>query len=175
MTERPRCVVLVGARATGKTAVGRAVAAALEWPFVDGDDLVAAVVGESAGAFLRRVGEVEFRQVEQRETLRALAVEVEQVCALGGGAVLADRVRAILRQPECFVVELRAPLAQMVERQRGDGSDRPALTDLPLEAEIAAVLERRQPLYDEVADLVVLNSGLLAVSVDAIVAALRGA
>jgi shikimate kinase len=161
-------IALIGPRAAGKTTLARALGARLRWPVLDGDDLLAADVGCPAGAFLAAAGEVEFRRVEEQVTLRALRVRDPKIVALGGGAVLSAAVREALRAGGLLVVFLEAPVARLVERQRG-GPHRPPLTGLPLEAEIETLLAQRRSLYETTADFRLETS---VSNVDACVAAI---
>jgi len=105
-----------------------------------------------AGDFLEREGEAAFRAVEERIVLALLSAVGHRVLALGGGAVLSAAVRRVLSRSEHFVVFLFAPVPVLVDRQQRAGG-RPALTALPLLAEVGHLLESRHPLYAEVADM----------------------
>lgn len=146
-------VVLVGPRAVGKSTVGRALATRLRLAFVDTDDVLADESGDpSAGALLVRVGEPEFRRLEERVVLR-VCESTDGVVALGGGAVLSERVRSALRASASRVVYLTAGDQTLVRRLAADPAVRPALTPLPRDEEIAAVHAARRPLYRSVANL----------------------
>ena len=148
----PQSVVLVGPRAGGKTTLGMALAEHLAWDFVDADDLLADRVGSAAGDYLARVGEQEFREVEEEVVRAALSVNERRVLALGGGAVLSTEVRNCLSQSEHFVVFLYAPVEVLVERH-DEGPTRPPLTGLPLKEEVERVFANRLPLYKSVSDM----------------------
>ena len=151
MTAAPRTIALVGPRGAGKTTVGRAVAHALGLPFVDADAALADAAGMPAGTFLLRCGEPAFRQVEERVSAPLLARP--GVVALGGGAVLVPALRALLMPPEVLTVLLLADPAELVRRLAADPTPRPALTELPRDAEVAALLAARLPLYRSVAQI----------------------
>ncbi|MEZ5965665.1 MAG: shikimate kinase [Planctomycetota bacterium] len=136
-------MVLVGARASGKSTVGKELAWRLGWSFVDTDVGVAAVVGRAVGAFLAEHGEAAFRAVEAEVVDDALRHPNRAVVALGGGAVTIDAVASALRSLPVLVVWLEAPVAELVRRLRADPIQRPPLTDLPLEEEVRALLARR--------------------------------
>ncbi|NBO05494.1 MAG: dephospho-CoA kinase, partial [Actinobacteria bacterium] len=57
----PRVVVLVGMMGSGKTTVGRRVAAKLGYKFIDTDDLVVARAGKSVREVFEHDGEAMFR------------------------------------------------------------------------------------------------------------------
>ena len=147
-----RILALVGPRAVGKTSLGRALAERLGWPMIDGDELIAAEVGQAAGDYLSAVGENVFRSLEERLSCTALARRGPLVLALGGGAVLSDLVCETLQSPEISVVHLTAPAPCLVARLRSSVLHRPSLTGLSLEAEVARLLRDRLPRYRQVAD-----------------------
>jgi len=148
-----RQIALIGARGVGKSTLGRLLAARLGWGFVDTDDDLAARVGCSAGAFLQSAGEAAFRAVESAVVGEALAREGHTVLALGGGAVTVPAVRLAVRRAGATVVWLSAPAAALAQRLRTSPHLRPPLTDLPLEVEVAALLERRRAACAEIAHI----------------------
>jgi shikimate kinase len=143
-------LAFVGPRGAGKSTLGRLVAASLRLPFFDADEALAHAVGMGASDYLRSRGEPEFRRVEERvssELLRRDGV----VVALGGGALLSDALRTLVAEPRVLCVFVHAPVATLGDRIRG--SDRPALTSLPLEREIEVVLAARRPAYEAAASI----------------------
>ena len=141
----PSVLALVGPRGAGKSTVGRLAAERLGWAFCDADEALAARVGMPAGDFLRWHGEPEFRRVEGEVTAELLGRE-RVVVALGGGGVLCPPVQQQLAAARVATAFLCAPTATLVDRIRA-GGDRPALTSLPLEREVEAVLCARLQLY----------------------------
>ncbi len=166
-----RLVALVGLRGAGKTTLGRALAERLGWDFVDADLALAAAVGMPAGAYLRTAGEDRFRASERQVLLPILRESRCTVLATGGGAVLADDVRAALTAPGVFTVWLTASERILADRLRLDATDRPPLTDLPPERELSVVAARREPLYRSVAHWSVDTGGTALA--DCVVAVLR--
>lgn len=157
MTVAVRVIALLGARAVGKTTLGRALAARLQWAFVDTDEALAARVGQGAGAYLTERGEAAFRAVERAVVLDALATAERTVMALGGGAVTIPEVRQALRVPGVLPILLLAPASVLAARQAQ--APRPPLTGLPLVAEIATLIEQRRAAHAEVAPLTLETSG----------------
>ena len=141
----PSVLALVGPRGAGKSTVGRLAACRLGWEFCDADEALSLRVGMPAGDFLRWHGEPEFRRVEDEVTAELLGRE-RVVVALGGGGVLCPAVQQALARARVATAFLCAPIATLVDRIRA-GGDRPALTSLPLECEVEAVLCARLPLY----------------------------
>ncbi|WP_165700819.1 shikimate kinase [Alienimonas californiensis] len=148
----PAAVSLVGARGSGKSTIGRLLAERLGRRFVDADEQIARVAGRSIPEIFVLHGETAFRLLEA-EVITALLEQDSIVLATGGGAVLSleSRQKLVAAGP---VVYLEADPATLHARTAGD-ENRPPLTDLPAEEEMAAVLADREPLYREVASVVV--------------------
>lgn len=149
---RTRIVALIGLRAVGKTSLGRVLSSRLGWDFQDGDESLAAEVGEAAGDFLARVGEAEFRILEEKHSLSILGRSGPLVFSLGGGATESAATQAALGQAGVWVVHLTAPVDCLLERLRESPLKRPALTDGPPEKEVELLWQRRLPTYRQLAD-----------------------
>jgi len=135
---------LIGLRGSGKTTVGRLLAARLGLPFADADDEVERRAGLTVAEIFARCGERRFRELE-RETLLELLARDGLVLATGGGCVLDPDVRAALRRTGTTVWLDAAPA---VRAERSAGSGRPPLTAWgggPAEEE--QVAREREPLY----------------------------
>jgi shikimate kinase len=167
---RPVAVV-VGAPGAGKSTVGKAVAARLGVGFRDTDTDVEAMAGKSIPDIFVEDGEARFRELEHDAVRRALA-EHDGVLSLGGGAVLSEATRGLLR--EHVVVFLEVDLAGAAARV-GLGQGRP-LVGLNPRAQLRTLLEQRLPLYREVATHTVVTTDVPAgVVVDRVLAALGSA
>jgi shikimate kinase len=168
-------LVLVGPPASGKTTVGRAVAAALGTGFRDTDADVAATAGSPVADIFVDSGEEHFRELEEQAVARALA-GADGVLALGGGAVLSAATRALLTgygRDGGTVVHLDVDVHDAAKRA-GLSRDRPLLAVNP-RAMLRTMLEQRAPLYAEVATATVPTSGRTPEDVVADVLALLGA
>lgn len=89
-------LILIGLPASGKTTVGRQLARRLDMPFFDCDEAIEAAAGCSVSDIFARYGESYFRQLEHR-TLETLCRKEGCVIATGGGAVLREDNRLLLR------------------------------------------------------------------------------
>jgi shikimate kinase len=155
---REDALILVGMRASGKTTLGRAVAAALSWAFLDGDQVLAERTGRSPADWLRDLGEPAFRAAEEGITLDLLATRAPFVAALGGGAVASSGVRARLGGFR-HVVWLKAPALELTRRRLAGAEDRPPLTPLAPADETEELLRQRTPLYESVSSTSLNTAG----------------
>lgn len=145
-------IFLVGPMGSGKSTIGRQLARALGLEFVDCDQAIEEQTGASIALIFDIEGEAGFRQRE-RAMIEQLSAREGIVLATGGGAVLDPANRAWLRA-RGQVVYLACSVAQQFERTRYS-RHRPLLQAPDPEARLAALLELRDPLYREVAHLVV--------------------
>jgi shikimate kinase len=146
---------LVGMMGAGKSAVGRPLAAALGYRFLDADTALEAAAGRSIPRLFAEEGEGAFRELETA-VLDQLAGFHSLVVATGGGVVLRPVNWGHLQQG--VVVWLDAPEALLLERLRADPTPRPLLQHPDPAGRLAELLEQRQPLYAQ-ADLHVRQAG----------------
>lgn len=146
-------IVLVGLMGSGKTTVGRRVAARLGRPFVDADEALAEHHGRSVRQVFEEDGEPAFRAMESAVLAQLLARAEPTVIAAGGGVVVPAENRELLSRPEVFVVWLRAGAAFLATRT-AKKEGRPLLDGDP-GAVLARLAVERQGWYEEVADVVV--------------------
>lgn len=150
-------VVLVGLMGTGKTTVGRVLAERLRRPLLDSDLVIEARTGRTVRQIFSDDGEPAFRALETEVLLEALLSDTPSVIAAAGGVVLSERNRQALQAATAKVVWLRAEPENLVDRVR-TGVHRPALDDDPA-GTLRRMHESREPLYREVADMIVSVDG----------------
>ena len=155
MTET--AIYLIGYRGTGKTSVGRILAERMARRCIDLDREIETAAGRSIRAIFDEGGESSFRDWESKCLAGVASQSDSCVIALGGGAILRQANRDLIRNSGACVW-LTADEATLAERIRADSDSaetRPALTDLSFEEEIASVLAEREPLYREAADHII--------------------
>jgi shikimate kinase len=154
----------------GKSAVGRQLARTLHLDFVDSDDEIEARTGVDIAFIFEKEGEEGFRKREV-SVIDQLSKRDGIVLATGGGAILSADSRSNLGA-RGFVVYLQTSVDQQVSRT-SRGRERPLLEAGDRRATLQALLEVRDPLYREIADLIVDTDGRKVRSVaDEIVEAL---
>lgn len=145
-------IFLVGLMGSGKTTIGRALAKRLNKRFVDADHEIEARTGASIPWIFEIEGEASFRQREA-DVIRDLTAQDGIVLATGGGAVLNEESRKLLKE-RGTVVYLRASVNSILQRTSHD-RNRPLLqTDDP-RARIEELSLQRAPLYQEVAHIII--------------------
>ena len=149
-----RCanIYLVGLMGAGKTTVGRQLAKRLNRRFFDSDHEIESRTGVRVPVIFEIEGEAGFRKRET-QMLAELSRQTDLVVATGGGAVLAEENRRCMHDTG-IVVYLSAPPLVLHERTRLD-RNRPLLrVEDPL-ARLSELFQQRDPLYREVAHIVV--------------------
>ncbi len=147
-------IFIYGPPGSGKTTVGKALAAKLERPFLDLDAEIEMIARKTIPEIMDRQGEEAFRELES-STLQQVITRRGCVIALGGGELLRDANR-ISAEFAGEVVLLNADLPIMLERLRADNVKRPLLAG-DLEEKINLLLDRRKAHYNSF-DLRIANN-----------------
>lgn len=144
-------VILTGMRGTGKSSIGRQLAALLGYTFVDTDTRIEVLAGARIADIVARHGWEHFRALE-RQVVARVAGGNTQVISTGGGTLI-DPENATQLKAGGLVVLLVCDLAVLRRRIRG-GTNRPSLTgNSSAIDELAQVWETRRAQYQTVADL----------------------
>ena len=134
-------IFLVGFMGAGKSTVGPLLAARLGWIFIDLDDEIERGSGSPIRKIFELHGEGYFRSLEN-SALERLQERKNCVVALGGGAIVAEQNRKLVRKLGRSVF-LDCPLELILARCPPDGA-RPLLQDYP---RVEALYRSRLPLY----------------------------
>lgn len=146
-----RNLILTGFMATGKSAVGRQLAARLRYEFLDLDPLIEAEAGMPISRIFATQGEERFRAIESR-MVEQVARRDACVIATGGGAIVnSQNLEALKRNG--MVIALTAKPETILARV-GTGEDRPMLWGGEKLERIRLLLAERAPAYAK-ADLTV--------------------
>jgi len=166
----PKTIVLVGLMGSGKSCVGRRLAAAVGLPFVDADKEIEEAAGCTIPDLFNRYGEAAFRVGERRVIHRLLEGPLH-VLATGGGAFIDPGTRAEIRA-RGMSVWLRADLDLLV-RRTARRSTRPLLNVADPKAKLAELMTERYPIYAQADIIVDSDDSPPEVTVERVVVALR--
>jgi shikimate kinase len=154
---KPENLILIGFMGTGKSTIGRLIAGRLGFRFLDTDALVVESAGTEIPEIFRKEGEEGFRQRESA-VLESLQGTARCVVATGGGIVLREQNRALLRNLG-LVVLLTASEDAIFERVSRN-SRRPLLETTDPRATVQEMLTARAPLYALAAEWALDNTEL---------------
>jgi len=149
-------IFLVGMPGAGKTTVGRQLARRLQRKFVDADHEIEVRAGLKVPLIFAQQGEAGFREQEAR-VIKDLAAQSNLIVATGGGAVLRPENCVAMKQSG-LIVYLRVAPRVLFERTRHD-TNRPLLQVANPMMKIEELFTQRDPIYQDVSDLVVTSGG----------------
>jgi shikimate kinase len=150
-----RNLFLIGPMGAGKSAVGKQLARLLSYPFLDSDHEIEQRTGADIALIFEREGEAGFRRRE-RAVLADLTAREGIVLATGGGAILDADNRRELGERGC-VVYLETSIAQQAERTART-RHRPLLEGADPVQRLEQLMQVREPLYREIADITVVTN-----------------
>lgn len=154
--KHPKNIFLIGPMGAGKSAVGRYLARTLHLSFVDSDDEIESRTGVDIPFIFEKEGEEGFRKREAI-VIDDLSKMDGVVLATGGGAIIDSESRSRLGG-RGFVVYLFTTVDQQVERTQ-KGRERPLLENTDRRTTLQELLDSRDPMYREIADIVVDTDG----------------
>ncbi len=138
-------IVLLGFMGTGKSVVGRRLAADIHYRFVDTDFLIESRAHQRIAWIIRDKGEAHFRQIESL-VVREVACRSRCVISTGGGTVLDPKnIEALQRNG--ILVALQARPEVILKRVRRHEGTRPLLDGPDPLSRIYALLKEREPQY----------------------------
>lgn len=148
MKKQGAAIVLIGFMGAGKSSVGRRLARITGLPRFDTDEMIGARFGLTIAEIFEKYGEAQFRDAET-ETLRTLGGKGAAVIVTGGGMVMRPENRALLRELGT-VIYLTAD-EQTLFARLSRRSTRPLLHTQNPRATVTELLQKRMPLYRQVA------------------------
>ncbi len=145
-------IFLIGPMGAGKSSIGRKLAAALGLRFLDSDSEIESRTGVDIPLIFDIEGEEGFRRRE-RQAIEELSANDALVLATGGGAILSDKTRRMLRD-RGLVVYLETSVDEQLRRTRRDRR-RPLLQTENPRDRLQALMDERGPLYRDTAHITV--------------------
>ena len=149
--------ILIGPPGAGKTTIGRRLAKALRVEFLDIDEEIELREGRSIPQIFAGDGEPAFRAIEE-DVIADVVAHHRGVVSLGGGAVLSETTRALLRLHQVVYLELTED--EGIRRTVSPSATaRPLLKGDDPAAAYRALMARRTPIYRELATIRVSTVG----------------
>jgi shikimate kinase len=154
----PEASILIGPPGAGKSTVGGLLAREVEIPFVDSDALIEKEQSKTISEIFVEEGESFFRELEERAVL-GLLEKPQGVIALGGGAILSEKVAARLRTltdmsaGKVEVLFLDVSIAHAAPRV-GFNRERPLLMVNP-RGSWQELMNKRRPIYESLATRII--------------------
>ncbi|MHB8986516.1 MAG: shikimate kinase [Eubacteriales bacterium] len=138
-------IVLIGFMGTGKTAVGRRLAARLGRRFVDTDAAIEEVTGKTVSQIFVRDGVTRFRS-EETLLARKLSVQEGLVISTGGGMVISPENVSCLKEKGVLIALTASP--EVIYQRVKNKKNRPLLQKAEMRERIEGLLEERAGVYD---------------------------
>ena len=153
LKKKPENIIISGFMGSGKTRIGRQLAAALNMDFIDMDSYIEKNAGKTISEIFAEHGEAYFRELES-QTVCVLSRMKNCVIATGGGTLMRHENVEEFRKGGGAIYYLDVPLRALQERLKRD-TRRPLLQTENRNAVIERLLNERRPLYLSSADVVV--------------------
>lgn len=158
--QAPGNIYLIGFMAAGKTTVGKILAANLNWPFCDTDEMIERLMGRTIADIFAEKGESHFREIES--TIVGKVVRSSRtVVALGGGAVLkSENWQAICNSGATIYLKWRAPV---LVKRLVNSLNRPLIyeqDEASQRKKIVELLKNREHLYRRAQHTIVCSESM---------------
>ena len=146
-------IILIGPMGSGKTTVGRQLSKRLRMDFVDSDHMIEERCGVSIATIFYIEGEDGFR-IRETKMLKELCERNGTVLATGGGAIVSEENRILLRKG--YVVYLKTSIETQLARTQKN-QNRPLLENVDAQEKLEELMRDRGKLYEQEADLTVTS------------------
>jgi shikimate kinase len=150
-------IALIGFMGTGKSTIGKILAAKLNKQFVEIDKLIEQKAGKKINTIFQQDGEIGFREMEIA-AIKQVSIQDDQVIACGGGVVL-NTINIDRLKQNSFIICLTASPAEILNRT-SENSSRPLLNTADKIFRIKELLKFRKPLYEKAADIIISTTKL---------------
>ena len=136
-------LVFLGMMGSGKSSIGNLVSKKLDLPFIDIDNLIVENAGMSISEIFEKKGEVYFRNLEEKITLKTLK-KIKVVISLGGGGFINAKIRKEILANH-FSFWLNWDESILIRRIKG--SKKRPLAFKSTDQEIRAIIKNRSKIY----------------------------
>lgn len=150
-----KIIALTGFMASGKSSVGRMLAAKLGYEFADTDAIIEQKQSMSISDVFKNYGEEKFREMES-DTLLSFKGKTNFVISCGGGAVLREKNRNFLMEE---TIPFWLYTSMEVALKRGNDGTRPLLTNMVSPEQLIKLFEKRKHLYASLYGTLVISEG----------------
>ena len=150
-------IVLMGFMGAGKTTIGKKLANALKYEFIDTDECIEKEQGRNISDIFSEDGESVFRDMETALLKRLQNSEEKFVLSIGGGMPVREENRTLLRNMGT-VVYLKTSKEEIVRSVSGD-KNRPLLQGEDLEEKVTNLMNAREQIYNDTAHVEVITDG----------------
>lgn len=140
-----RNIVLIGMPSSGKTTIGKALAARMGKRFADTDELIVGTTGKSIPEIFEKEGEKVFREIEKK-VICDIAVNDGTVIATGGGVIL-DEKNVLALKRNGVIVYLDRKIDNLIATD-----SRPLSSNVD---DLKKLYDKRKPLYEKYAEITI--------------------
>jgi shikimate kinase len=144
-------IILTGMAGVGKTTIGRSLAQELNFTHIDLDKIIEDVCGVSIQTIFEIEGEYKFRQRETKCLEEVLTTNNKFILSLGGGTILTDYNRELIKKCSINVIYLYADIDTLVRRVSKSLNKRPLFNNVTnIKQKVADSYDERHQFYQEV-------------------------
>lgn len=145
LQQKQELIALIGLRGAGKTTIGKKLASALKWEFIELDERIEKAAGLTLQNIFEVHGEEYYRKLEQEVLLNLILQQKRAVVATGGGIVMRNETFDLLEN-HCRIIWLKAKPEDHWNRVLKQ--DPRPMTNYPdAFAQLQNLLQGREPLY----------------------------
>ena len=150
-------IFIVGPMASGKSLVGPGIAEYFKLPFFDSDHEIESKTGVDINWIFEKEGEEGFREREEL-VIKEISKKESFVLSTGGGAIIRRSNIDLIKKGD-HVIYLQTSIRTQIKRTATD-ERRPLLNNKDNEATLAGLAKIRNPLYEEVASIIIKEKAI---------------
>lgn len=151
-------IAIIGFMGSGKTTVGKILAARMGWNFFDLDRIIELSEDRTINDIFDDDGERHFRDVETKIILKTISNNKDCIFACGGGTVLRKENMYAVKK-KCRIVYLAVSAEAAAARLAGS-AERPLVRDRDQKRKIPELMDKRRHYYEKYAEITIRNVSL---------------